>query len=213
MEDGLELSPEEWRKQSLERAVSLGYPPAIPLPIIDDFMEPRPAPRIIERFLALIGVVAVAFGLDRQKARTWLEREGAWSALTDEERTFIVEGSDDSNYFQIRTEALWALAWVLGLVDDLDFSHYCRDKFDAFVPNIWKDEDSARMRPLVRLRSFDEIATACDLACCLHWALRQAWRDGTESPGKLRAYVIWQRRRALEWVLSRHAWDDVPMDT
>jgi hypothetical protein len=207
------IALEELRRQSLEAAQQLGYPPATVLPLSYDYLEPRPLPEIIDRFLCLGGIVAASFGLDRSEARKWFEREGLWLKLTPEERRFILHGSDDLDAFQVRTEALWALGWVLGVVHDLDFGAYNRDHFDADVPDEQSDELTATWRSTVRCRSFDEIAAACDLAYCLHWAIVEARIRKQETPGKVRGYVIWQRRHALEWVLSDEDWDDVPMDT
>jgi len=32
-------------------------------------------------------------------------------------------------------------------------------------------------------------------------------------PGNLKPYVVVERRRALDWLLSKEAWDDVSLDT
>ena len=213
MEDGLKVSPEQWREQSLKIARTLGYPPATALPIVDEFGGPRPPSQVLDRLLALEGVVAASCGLDRQKVRAWLEKEKIWSALTDEERAFIAQAKGDPETLVARVEAMWALAWTLGIVSELDFSTYCSKQFASMMPDIEKGESSDRFRAGVHPRSFDEVAAACDLSYCLHWAIRQALRTGTNIPGKVHGYVVLQRRRALEWVLSDYSWDDVPMDT
>ncbi len=64
-----------------------------------------------------------------------------------------------------------------------------------------------------RLRSDDQIVSAADLAYCLHWAIRQSELEGKRPPGKVPPYVVVERRRALEWLLSDEDWDDVPLDT
>lgn len=205
--------PGEMRRRSLEVARQLGYPPATVLPLSEEYLEPRPLPEIIDRFLCLGGIVSASFGLDRAHARRWFEREGLWLKLTPEERRFVLHGSEDLNDFQVRTEALWALGWVLRMVNDLDFSAYNRDHFDADVPDEHSNDPTADWRTTIRCRCFNEIAAACDLAYCLHWAIVEARITNKEIPGTVRGYVIWQRRHALEWVLSDEDWDDVPMDT
>jgi hypothetical protein len=209
----MSTSHEERRRASLNSAQLLGYPPATVLPLADDFMEPRPLSEIVDRFLALCGVVAGSFGMDLSQARQWLEEQGVWQALTGEEQNFILHGAEDLNDFQIRTEARWALGWVLGVVNDLDFSTYTRDHYDADVPRIRRNEPTAKWRTMVRCRPFEEIAAACDLAYCLTWAIRAADLAGQEIPGKVRAYVIRQRRHALEWVLCREDWDNISLNT
>jgi hypothetical protein len=208
------INHKKLRRESLKAAQLLGYPPATVLPLADDLMEPRPIAEIADRFLALCGIVATSsFGLDRSKAWLWLEREGVWGSLTDEEQRFILHGADNLNDFQVRTEARWALAWVLGLVNDLDFGAYNRDHYDADVPTIWENEPTAAWRAGLRCRSFEEIAAACDLGYCIHWAIRDADLNGREIPGAVRTYVIRQRRHALEWVLNIEDWDNISLNT
>ena len=209
-----QLSPEEWRRQSLRRAVSLGYPPASHVPLaIDEFVGPQAPSVILDRLVALEGPVAVSLGTDRQKATAWLSKEGVWHALTDEERSFITEGVGVPQAFEQRIEAMWALAWALGLAGRLDFASIYGAELYSITPNIEEGESSERMRSAIRPRSFDEIAQACALAYCLDWACVTAILRNRPIPGKVPAYVVAQRRQALEWVLHDCPWDDVPMDT
>jgi hypothetical protein len=108
---------------------------------------------------------------------------------------------------------MWALAWTVGKVDELDFSNACGDDFIDMLPDLRFDERSDALRSGIKLRTVREVEEACDLAYCLHWAIREALRIGARVPGKVQNYVIRQRRHALQWLISEEPWDEVHMDT
>jgi hypothetical protein len=108
---------------------------------------------------------------------------------------------------------MWAFAWGLNLVADLDFTEICDDGFVYTLPDIKKSESSESWRHRAYLRSADELLAKCDLAYCLHWAIRQASLDRKLPPGGLRDGIVVPRRRSLEWMLSVEYWDHVSLDT
>ncbi len=81
------------------------------------------------------------------------------------------------------------------------------------LPNLKASEASAEFRNRVNPRSVAEVVVVCDLAYCLHWAIRQSELRRERLPGNLKPYVVLERRRALEWLLSQEAWDEVPLHT
>jgi hypothetical protein len=98
-------------------------------------------------------------------------------------------------------------------VENLDFSRPCPDDFVAIFPRIKENQHSYDFRAVAASRSPEDLIAACDLAYCLHWAIVQRSLDGQRAIGKVPPYVIMERRRALEWILSREHWDEVSLDT
>lgn len=204
----------EIRKRSMKIASELGYPVNTSLPLLEEESLTRTPLEIINRLLCLHVTAASAYGFDRSTARAWLQREGAWDALSPTERHFLNVGGDSANRFKLQVEAAWALAWALQLVSTLDFSKECDNTFVSVLPNLKISEQSEQLRENATLRVESDITKECDLAYCLHWAIRQAQLDGNSPPGNVAPYVIEERRRALEWLLAGGVgWDDVVLDT
>ncbi len=59
-----------------------------------------------------------------------------------------------------------------------------------------------------RRRVLDEL----DVAFCLTWGCAEANLRQQPVPGDVRDYVIWERRRALEWLMGDD-WDNPNYDT
>jgi hypothetical protein len=168
---------------------------------------------IVDRLLVLTAVAATSYGFDRSKALAWLAQEKLDGLLTQDEALFLKEGKGREEVFQVQIEGMWALAWCIALVQDLDFWQDCDSQFVSKLPNLKVGESGRKLRDAARLRPLKEVFAACDLAYCLHWALRQAEIDGARPPGGLKHYVVVERRRALEWTLGSDSWDAVSLDT
>lgn len=201
------------RQKSLQIAADLGFPVNESLPLLEDHVHEKSAEEIIRRLLSLHVVAACAYGFDRIKASTWIHQEGIAESLTLMERIFIEKGTGDANQFKVQVEAMWALAWALGMVTQLDFSKGCDSQFVILLPNLKLLENSAALRAKTKPRSYQQILEKCDLSYCLHWAIRQAEFSNQKLPGKVQPYVIVERRRALEWLVGSEGWGDFSLDT
>ena len=200
------------RAKSLAQAKKLGYSTSDHLPLIDEHSEVRSAEELANRMLCMNVVLAVASGYSRDEAVRWLSEENLVSALAKSEKTFL-QGNCSDTEIQLRAEALWALAWCAGLVRTLDFAKPCNDTLVTFFPNLKTSDRSTVFRTSLTLRDREALVAQCDLAYCLHWSVRDALMNGKRPPGKLHPIYIVERRHALEWVLSKHDWDEVPLDT
>lgn len=203
----------EIREQSLETARRLGVDVMTALPPLEPWLKMRSVDETAARMLGMLAVAAATYGFPRAKARDWLEREGMLDALTEGEARYIEHEVGDVVRFQLQVEGIWALAWAMSMVDELDFSKDCDDDFVAMLPNLKIAEPSTRFRRKLRARPPKEVIGACDLAYCLHWAVRESELSGKWRAGNLKPYVVIERRRALEWLLSTEDWDYVRMDT
>lgn len=201
------------RKQSFETASRLGYSTNSALPLLDEVSTARTTDETIKRLLCLHAVACCAFGFERRNALDWLRREDLFDELAPSELRFIENGEGDPIRFKVQVEGMWALAWSLGPVSQLDFSMYCDNSFVQLMPNMITGETSGVLRSKIRPRTIAEILAACDLAYCLHWAVREALLTGGKVLGDVQLYVIEERRRALEWLIGEEEWDEVTLDT
>lgn len=196
---------------SVAAKAGITIPASLPLP--DEGMAVRDATEAVNRLLVLNVVAAVSCGFDRAKALAWLKQEKLDGLLTPAELAFVENGVGTPQSFQFKIEAMWALAWALGMVPQLDFWKDCDSRFAASLPNLKINQSGREWHRRAKIRSTVDLIVACDLAYCLHWAVRQAQLEGKPLPARLKPYVVEERRRALEWLLSSESWDAVSLDT
>ncbi len=173
----------------------------------------RSADETISRLLAMNTVAAAAYGFDKTKAIAWLNQEALADSLSEQEKRFIFDGTENPDRFKVQVEGMWALAWAMGIANELNFANDCDNRFVVMLPNLKESRSSADFRVRANPRPLEQVAAACDLAYCLHWAIRQSELSGNRPPGNLKPYVVVERRRALEWLLSKESWEEVPLDT
>ncbi|TWG78955.1 uncharacterized protein DUF4272 [Cupriavidus gilardii J11] len=199
------------RDHSLFQAERLGYSRTPPLPLIDcDLLQPRPQQDVEKRALALSVVVAISYGLDSASGRSWLEREGLYGALSAAEESFVEDaGSVGGSPFQAQVEGLGIFAWALGHAPTLQFDQALPSNLVTIYPDLRNEESSLRFITGCHLRSRNELVSMLDLAYCLHWCTVDA---PARSP-KIQLHVVTERRRALEWMLSKDDWETISLDT
>lgn len=214
----------EVRERTRLRVAELGFPePPVHLPLLADPQTPfelRGATEVIRRLLALTVRVNLALGMPLVEARAWLEDNALQGCLSTREAVLVGGAAKVDEQEQAQVEAIWALAWVLSLVDDLDPNAYCGDHLVALLPDLRAKESAdawaTRMSP--RLRSAVEVMTELDLLYALTWGLVDARLSGRPRPGAVAEYVHWQRRQALEFTRSdpeidHSTWDDIDLST
>jgi hypothetical protein len=199
--------------KSLLAASRLGYFVNSNLPLLDDIDFIKPVEDVVGRLLCLHALAASSYGFDRTKARLWLTNENLWDSLVNDEREFINGRQGDSHRFKVQVEGMWAIAWALQVVPGPVFDHQCDSNFVLLFPNLKSLEGSQSFRSKLLLRRRSDIIAACDLAYCLHWAVRQSSLICSNSSGQLPDFVIIERRRALEWMLSGKTWNEISLDT
>ena len=201
------------RDESIRGAKRLGVDVPTTLPLLDAGAEMRSPDEAVSRILAMNAVAAIAYGFDKTKAVAWLNQEALVDSLNEEEKHFVFEGTGQPDRFKAQIEEMWALAWSMGVTNEMNFENDCDNRFVMILPNLKQSESSADFRKRMNTRPLEQIVAACDLAYCLHWAIRQSELNGKRPPGELKSYVVVERRRALEWLLSQGTWEDVSLDT
>ena len=202
------------RSMSLANAERLGYSTNRSLPLLDEGLRLRSFGEITSRALCLFAAIATAYGFPKIQASDWLKANHLSESPSRKEAHHL--GSVSKDYepvLQSQIGGLWALAWMTGIADDFDFGRDSPPSLVSRFPDIKVGESTAGFLQKAALRNIDEIIAQCDLAYCLHWAIRDAMLRGMRPPGKIHPMYIVERRRAFEWALGDDDWDDVSLDT
>jgi hypothetical protein len=218
------LDPAQIRAESKSQLSQLGFP-ALPshYPILfepDETPRVRPADKIAARAAALNVVVNRGLRMPSALAVQWVESNDLRSQFTASEWEMVL-GRRDAAAFTTRIEALWALAWCMGLGDHIDPRRYCGDGLAAALPDLRRSERFSdwTARAPIREPQFGPVLRALDLYFCLHWAVAEAALRHQRSPGVVEGYVIEERRRGLEWVVimtgenGAEDWDSIDLST
>jgi len=201
------------RDKSNKKALNYGLPINPQLPLLDDDFCLHTKDDIIARALCLNCTIHAAYKYPKHKSLEWLDKEGLLNSLTQSEKIFLEGGFGSITDIRIQAEGLWIIVWVLSFIEKIDFMKECTDKLAFLMPNIIKSEDSMDFRNSAKLRTMEEILQELDLSYVLHWAIRQTQLEGKKIPKKLKYHVVYERRRALEWLVSDEEWDEISLDT
>ncbi|ASW56736.1 DUF4272 domain-containing protein [Plantactinospora sp. KBS50] len=188
-----------------------------------DEVELRPTREIEARMAVLQLILARCFGMPPRAAMSWLLGSHLVESLTPPEWQFVTGSIGDHRSFVLHHDAVFALAWVLGLSKHLDPTEPTDPRLVEALPNIAAGETLAkwRSRTLAAPRDAAEAAVLLDFHYCLDWAFLEAERTGAALPGLVDANAIGQRRWALEWVVVFYGpyheppagWEEVDLST
>ena len=111
-------------------------------------------------------------------------------------------------------ESFWALCWALGFIDDIsDGTVSCDNVLAQKLVAGAGSLDGFMAR--AKLRDIEEILDMLDLYYRYHWAVVEQRIHNPALPvGGLRQFVVSERRRALEWLISPETdWFEIPLHT
>jgi Domain of unknown function (DUF4272) len=219
--------PYQIREASLHELHSLGLPlPPANFPVVwelGDQVGLRPLAEIEARVAVLDVVLGRCFGMPPELAMEWLLDAHIVDRLTRPEWHFVALGEGDHMVFSLHLEAVFALAWVLGIALDLDPLQPSPQGLVERLPDLPRGESFAewRSRTLTAPREPGEVAALLDLYYCLDWSYLEAERDRQQLPGLLDSNAIGQRRWALEWVVlftgpyhdEPPGWEEIDLST
>jgi Domain of unknown function (DUF4272) len=219
--------PHRVRAASIDqlRRLELPLPPA-QFPLVwepGDTVGLRPIEELEGRTAILNVVLARCFGMPGEAAMGWLLDAHLLESLTKPEWSFVASGEGDHRSFALHLEALYALAWLLGLVPHLDPTEPAPDGLVGQLPHLPSKETFTawRTRTAPERRPASEAAIVLDLFYCLDWAYLQAERRRVRLPGLIDSNAIGQRRWALEWSVVLQGpyqappcgWEEVDLST
>jgi hypothetical protein len=179
-----------------------------------DGVELRPTGEIEARTAILHLVLARCFGMPAQAAMSWLLASHLVELVTGPEWQFVVAERGDRRSFVLHHDAIFALAWLLGLSKHLDPTAPTDERLIESLPHLPTGESfkAWRSRVLAAPRDAAEAAAMLDFYYCLDWAFLEMERRGVAVPGVIDANAIGQRRWALEWaVVFRGPYHDPPV--
>ena len=210
------------REQSVQRLRrwKLSDPGPLPLHGEQDFEWMRAAPSVVNRCHAIAAAIALAHRAPVQTVREAVDDNDLEGSLGTRELELlrVLEGDVDAGEPDLqqllvdiawREEALHALLWALGLVDDLPPDQMCPKSpvYEQLAPGL----DPGNARRDVQLRPLAQIAAMLDFYYCLHWHARKAQYHGDVWDYEIAPGVVLERRRALEWLFQDAPWEDVDL--
>jgi hypothetical protein len=199
--------PRAVREASLDALERLTLPlPPPTFPLIwepGDQVELRPTAELEARAAVLHVVVARCFGMPTQAAMSWLLNSKIVDFVTPPEWQFVAGAKGDHRSFVLHHDAVFALAWLLGLSHHLDPTAPPEERMMGQMPDLPAGElfNAWRSRALVAPRDAIDAVVLLDLYYCLDWAFQEAERTGVQLPGEVDSNAIGQRRWALEWAV------------
>ena len=211
------------REQSTRRCSrwKLSDPGSLPLHADEDFEWARDAGAVADRCHALAAALALTHRAPVPTVRGAIDANGLEPSLAAREKQLlaVLEGdaeSDEGDLQQLlvdvawREEALHALLWALGLVDDLLPDEMCPKApvYERLAPDL---NPANAAGADVQLRPLAELAAMLDLYYLLHWHARRAQYHGDVWDYHIAPGVVLERRRALEWLFQDAAWEDVDL--
>lgn len=110
-------------------------------------------------------------------------------------------------------ETFWAIAWCLGLTDDIsDAENICDCKLAFDLVN--KNNAYTDFCSTCKLRDIEEILDMLDLYYRYHWAIVEKRINPQTNIGTLNPDIVVERRRGLEWIVcDTQDWYDISLDT
>jgi uncharacterized protein DUF4272 len=187
--------------------------------ILEAYAGPRRSlQEVLDRVRALGWVLHAAFGSPADETLEALTERGLLRWVSAQERTMLdTPDEEDADRLRIqigwRTECLTALGWALGLYPTLPLDGLTEPAPEHFGP---LDPDARAGVPAdVTLRDERELMARLDVFYCAHWAVRDHQLTGLPAqwPEAIIGGAVWERRHALEWLLSADEWDDVDLGT
>ncbi|MGF7033630.1 hypothetical protein J2T17_004578 [Paenibacillus mucilaginosus] len=111
-------------------------------------------------------------------------------------------------------EAYTVLLWALGYVDQLEYPDRVCDVPEV-VSLLQEQENYKGFVKGARMRAKSEILDAADLIYRYNWVCVDSRLKGEQAPGGLDAGVVYERHRALNWLIRyrEQEWDEVTTDT
>jgi hypothetical protein len=200
----------DFRQANRRTAKRLGYPVAPDHPPVTEVDGWRSKNDVVNRALALDVVISCAHGFEVGPAWTWLRAADLTDAVTPGEAEYLDELESglhlDDLARRLQVEALWALLWALSFTDELDFGEGCGGRVSPLLPSLDDVADAHAFRDEAELRTDNELLAALDLARVVAAGLGDSDLHIGFAPGDVEPYVVWERRRALEW-LAGADWD------
>ena len=229
------ITAQERKNRSIAILVSQGVPYIEHLPFRYETEEvtPRDKKEVIERavcsFASIMCALSISKGEYSQEDRVYAEdflseKYNVLELLTPMEQQVIAGTISEAGAINAvwKYEAVWALLWALGIVEELSLpSEICDCDLVMGTMRRFKGLDDFMAN--TTLRPLEEILQALDLHYRYHWVAVNARVNGSD-PAGIDEEVVMERRAGLEWLCCKgqendnlsdtyNAWDYPELDT
>jgi len=193
-----------------------GYRVSDSLPILDSFTL-RDISEIKGRMSVMNALLNIAFEAPTYYIKEWIEQENLSDYLSASEIELLTLDNEELSELELNslswyTEGLWALMWLCEMVEELNPAHHVADYMVSLLPNLEQEENNEKINTLSSLRTPEDSYKMLDFYYRLHWYCVDERLKGNET--LLNEGIIYERRKALEWVFNPSAdWDHVEMGT
>lgn len=168
--------------------------------------------------MVLMALLQTYFSAPPSVISDWLGENRLLPHLSPSELALLPLNRDELSDQQVTDrfwtiEALWALAWVGGIIDDLPFNQKVGNTLASMLPDFQENQPAEPFVRSYRCRPYHELFAQVDLHYRAHWFARNCHHRGIETD-VVDLDIIMERRKALEWVLDCSTpWDDITLDT
>lgn len=219
------VSSEERRRKSNTFIKDKGIACLETLPLLEDSTQVKlkSLDDICKRAVATLLAIQLACDIgenndyeeSKQLFTKLLDKYGVKDELLDKEKR-LFEGTytmQDAIDVAWSYEAYWSLLWALGMVDDISYPSDICDCEKA-IKTVGDSKDYEEFVNKCHLRDIEEILDMLDLYYRYHWACVEKQVNPDTPIGKLNDEVVMERRRGLEWLVSKEKdWNNISLDT
>ena len=219
------ITAQERKNKSIEILVSQGVPyiDHLPLRYETEEVTPRDKKEVIERVACSFASIMCALSIGKkeytEQDRVYMTQDflsnkyHALELLTPREQQVIAGTISEAGAINAvwKYEAVWALLWALGIVEELSLpSEICDCDLVMGTMRRFKGLDDFMAN--TTLRPLEEILQALDLHYRYHWAAVNARVNGSD-PAGIDEGIVMERRAGLEWLCCKGEENDNLTDT
>jgi len=218
------IRPSEIRSNSIKKGAALGLRLSANVPplFVAVDLNLRGQCAVCARALSIYAVLNVCFEPKvtrkavAKAVNDWVVRNELSDSLTCLERRVLLEPfnvtTSEYDELESRVESLYALVWVLGVVE-MSPSDYVPDDFGRLFPNLKSQSSPSVFCREANMRPSSVVISELDFYACIQWKMRECKLKGLRVQFAVEPYVVEARRHALEWVVFGDDWDEVSLDT
>jgi len=187
-------------------------------------LKMKDAKTILKRIIANVLTIQIAF--QRMNASEdisdvvdyfvrIMDQYGVKNDLTELEENVIKRNVSEQELINLtwQYESCFILMWVLGIIDNLPFPSDACD-VEQIIKPIAESNTFEEVLSKCKVRDIEEILDELDIEYRYHWVcVEKRCFDPNAKIGNLNSEVIYERRRALEWLFCDEDWNDISLDT
>lgn len=179
----------------------------------------RTSIEVSSKALVLLYLQEVVFDkLTANEVKNRLKELSLYKFVSPKERRFLnAKKPSEKQKINLswRIEAIEAMFWALGLIEDLTSSSSLCDVKGIKSIFISLNDASDKKILSAELRPENEIIDQREQIYEQHWQVRDARIHGRKIPDSLDSGVVYEKHYALNWVLGYmgQSWDEVTTDT